>query len=123
MLSGPGPTADQKSPVTGDRHVLGAGGCDAPRPPASRGALPVASALGAVTFLVDSVPVGKPVTVDGRGRASYTTDRLERVLHWIRARYDGGETSEHHPSSSPNLLHTVRDELGAPAPKPRGMHV
>ena len=67
---------------------------------------------GSVTFLVDGVAAGPPIKLNEKGHAQLTLDRLDSGAHKIRASY----TSEHgqdsyHPSSSPNLLHTV--EKGA----------
>jgi FtsP/CotA-like multicopper oxidase with cupredoxin domain len=66
---------------------------------------------GNVTFLVDGVPAGSPVRLDWRGRASYTTNRFAPGDHRIRAVYSGGGRDKHRSSSSPNLLHTVGDDI------------
>jgi FtsP/CotA-like multicopper oxidase with cupredoxin domain len=60
---------------------------------------------GSVTFLVDGVAAGLPVALDAQSRASFTTNDLEVGVHRIRATYVPSKT--YHPSSSPNLLHTV----------------
>ena len=68
---------------------------------------------GTVTFLIDGVPADKPVRLDKQGRASFTTDRLERGDHMIRAAYGGGGRQKYRSSSSPNLLHTVGEDTGS----------
>jgi FtsP/CotA-like multicopper oxidase with cupredoxin domain len=68
---------------------------------------------GSVTFLVDGVAAGAPVKLDGQGRARLTTDRLGVGEHKIRAAYTSGAGDDgYHPSSSPNLLHTVNEAEG-----------
>ena len=63
---------------------------------------------GSVTFLVDSVAAGRPVKLDERGRAHFTTNRLGAGTHMIRAAYTpGGGKDSYYPSTSRNLLHTV----------------
>jgi FtsP/CotA-like multicopper oxidase with cupredoxin domain len=60
---------------------------------------------GSVTFMIDGVAAGTPVTLDRGGRASFTTKSLGIGEHMIRATYASDRT--YHPSSSPNLLHMV----------------
>lgn len=63
---------------------------------------------GRVVFVVDAVPAGRPVTLDDKGQARFTTKRLSAGVHRIRADYTSGEgTHRYHSSGSPNLLHTV----------------
>ena len=69
---------------------------------------------GAVTFVVDGVPMRRPVRLDERGRARMTI-QLKPGDHTIRALYSGGGEFGHHSSASPNLLHSVRQ----PKPRPR----
>ena len=80
--------------------------------------LPLGYALptptGLVTFLLEGVPAGSPVELDKRGRATFTTKRLARGDHRIRATYAGGGAHNHHPSSSPTLLHTVGEDTQPP---------
>ncbi len=69
---------------------------------------------GSVTFLIDGKPAGPPLKLDDRGRATFTTDRLERGVHKIRAAYVRGGKQGYDPSASPSLLHTViRPQAGA----------
>jgi hypothetical protein len=75
-------------------------------------ALPMTSGrptpTGSVTFMVDGVVAGSPVTLDGKGRAQQTLDHLDLGAHKIRAVYtSGGGEDSYHSSSSPNFLHTV----------------
>ena len=63
---------------------------------------------GSVTFMVDGVAAGPPVTLDAKGRAQHTLNGLDAGEHKIRASYtSGGGADSYHPSTSPNLLHTV----------------
>jgi FtsP/CotA-like multicopper oxidase with cupredoxin domain len=79
---------------------------------------------GTVTFLVDGVPAGSPVRLDKQGKASFTTKGLKLGEHTIRAAYGGGGRYKHHPSSSPNLLHTVGEKKETPQiPEPHGGHM
>ena len=82
---------------------------------------------GTVRFLVDGMPVGKPVRLDKQGRASFKTKRLKRGDHMLRAVYSGGGRHKHHASSSPNLLHTVGEKTETPqdphVPEPHGPHM
>jgi hypothetical protein len=78
---------------------------------------------GTVTFLIDGMPAGSPVQLDQRGRASFTTNRLGRGDHRIRAAYGGGGKHNHRSSSSPTLLHTVgEDAESTEVPGPHGRH-
>jgi hypothetical protein len=61
---------------------------------------------GGVTFIVDGVPMKRPLDLDGRGRARITL-QLMPGEHRIRATYCGGGRYQYHSSSSPNLVHTV----------------
>lgn len=75
--------------------------------------LPISSGrptpTGSVTFLVDGVAAGSPVTLDEWSRASFKTASLAPGQHKIRAVYtSGGGKYSYHSSSSPNLLHTVK---------------
>jgi hypothetical protein len=72
---------------------------------------------GRVTFFVDGVAAGAPVELNTKGRASFSTNRLEVGAHKIRASYESsGSESAYHSSSSPNLLHTVEAGPGVPDP-------
>jgi len=62
---------------------------------------------GSVTFVVDGVPMKRPVKLDQRGRAQVTLRRLKVGEHKIRATYSGGGECDYHSSSSPNLIHEV----------------
>jgi FtsP/CotA-like multicopper oxidase with cupredoxin domain len=77
---------------------------------------------GTITFFIDGLPVGSPVKLDKRGRASFTTTRLVPGDHSIRATYGGGGRHKHRPSSSPNLLHMVRKPEKPDVPAPHGTH-
>jgi FtsP/CotA-like multicopper oxidase with cupredoxin domain len=79
---------------------------------------------GTIMFLIDGVPVGKPVKLDRRRRASFKTDSLALGDHTIRAVYEGGGRYNHRPSSSPNLIHTVEESPGpTPLPEPHHGHL
>jgi hypothetical protein len=65
---------------------------------------------GSVTFFVDGVPMNRATTLDERGRARITIDRLKPGEHTIRATYSGGGRYDYHSSFSPNLLRTVAKE-------------
>ena len=71
--------------------------------------------MGAVTFIVDGVPMKRPAKLDKYGRARLTLTTLKMGAHTIRGAYtpDGGRDS-YYPSSSPNLLHMVTDRRGYP---------
>ena len=58
---------------------------------------------GSVTFIVDGVPMRRPVPIDGHGRAS-TIVSLKPGKHEIKATYSGGGQSDHHASSTPSAL-------------------
>jgi FtsP/CotA-like multicopper oxidase with cupredoxin domain len=81
--------------------------------------LPLSSAMssgrptpaGSVTFMVDDVAAGPPVTLDGKGRAQRTLNGLAPGEHKIRASYTSDGES-YHSSSSPNLVHTVEKGPG-----------
>jgi FtsP/CotA-like multicopper oxidase with cupredoxin domain len=78
-----------------------------PRTPAKK------APTGTVTFIVDSVPVRPPKKLDEYGRAHLTVAPLKAGEHKIRADYTpAGEKYQYHPSSSPNLLHTVTRRKG-----------
>jgi FtsP/CotA-like multicopper oxidase with cupredoxin domain len=62
---------------------------------------------GSVTFMIDGVAAGPPVTLDPGGRAAFTMKSLGIGEHMLRATYASDGT--YHPSSSPNLLHTERE--------------
>lgn len=62
---------------------------------------------GSVTFFVDGKKAGRPVKLDKRGRASFTTKSLQIGVHKIRAAFAGGGKQKYKASSSPNLLHAV----------------
>jgi FtsP/CotA-like multicopper oxidase with cupredoxin domain len=63
---------------------------------------------GSVTFMVDGVATGSPVTLDNKGRAQRTLNHLDVGAHKIRAVYTpGGGADSYQSSSSPNLLHNV----------------
>jgi FtsP/CotA-like multicopper oxidase with cupredoxin domain len=65
---------------------------------------------GSVTFIIDGVPI--KTKLDKRGRARFKVADLNPGEHKIRATYSGGGKCQYHPSSSPNLLHTVTRENG-----------
>jgi hypothetical protein len=69
---------------------------------------------GSVIFLVDGAVAGPPVMLDQKGRAQLTLHHLNVGDHKIRASYtsDGGENG-YHSSTSPNLLHTVKEGPGS----------
>ncbi len=69
---------------------------------------------GSVTFAVDGVPMNRPVTLDGNGRAVTTIGPLKPGQHKIRATYSGGGTYQYHASTSPNLLYTVEEKKHEP---------
>ena len=60
---------------------------------------------GTVTFLIDNAVVSQPVSLDGEGRASFSTSTLKIGEYKIRANYN--PTEPYQASSSANLLHTV----------------
>ncbi|MFN0141195.1 MAG: Ig-like domain repeat protein [Pyrinomonadaceae bacterium] len=67
---------------------------------------------GSVTFFVDGVAASPPIELNEKGQAQITLDRLDSGVHKIRASYTSEPGQDgYHPSSSPNLLHTV--ERGA----------
>lgn len=68
---------------------------------------------GSVTFLVDGVAADPPITLNLKGQAQLTLDRLASGAHKIRASYtsDGGE-DPYHSSTSPNLIHVVKEVPG-----------
>jgi FtsP/CotA-like multicopper oxidase with cupredoxin domain len=69
---------------------------------------------GRITFRVDGVAVGPPVTLDEQGRACLSTAGIEPGEHKFQATYSGSKGKHtYHPSSSPILRHMV--EKG-PAP-------
>jgi FtsP/CotA-like multicopper oxidase with cupredoxin domain len=65
---------------------------------------------GSVTFIIDGVPI--KTKLDKRGRGRFKVADLNPGEHKIRATYSGGGKCQYHPSSSPNLLHTVTRENG-----------
>ncbi|PYF98322.1 Ig-like domain (group 3) [Georgenia satyanarayanai] len=113
-----------EAPVFGDRMPPD-GPPEKVRPPA--GALAVTarvSALvpgrpvptGSVTFVVDDVPLRRPLELDGGGRVR-TTLRLKPGRHVIRAFYSGGGKYEYHSSTSPNLRHSVKERTDERPPE------
>lgn len=69
---------------------------------------------GSVSFLVDGVATGAPVTLDAHGRARFTADRLAVGAHRIQAAYTPADGAHrYHASSSPNLMQTVEEGPGA----------
>jgi hypothetical protein len=67
-----------------------------------------ASPSGVITFLVDDVPVEKPIELDDRGRASWKTTSLKTGARRIRAEYTANREHEgYRNSSSPSLRHVV----------------
>lgn len=68
---------------------------------------------GSVTFLIDDVAAGTPVTLDQQGRARLATNKLPVGTHTIRASYDSGDANGYQPSTSPNLTHRVEEGPGA----------
>ena len=69
---------------------------------------------GTITFLIDEVPVGRPVELDESGRAWFKTASMSRGVRSIRAEYQSSaDTEAYHNSSSPTLRHPV--EKRAPA--------
>jgi uncharacterized membrane protein len=64
---------------------------------------------GSLTFLIDDEAVGPAVKLDEQGRATLTTDRLERGVHKIRAAFADTGDQNFAASSSPNLLLAVGD--------------
>lgn len=75
---------------------------------------------GSVTFLIDDVAAGTPVTLDGQGRARLTTNKLSVGTHTIRASYDSGDANGYQPSTSPNVTHQVEAGTGPLEPKSGG---
>lgn len=65
---------------------------------------------GSVTFFVDGVAKGSPLKLDGQGRANFTLHGLTVGEHKIRATYSSD--GEYQPSTSPNLIHTVKPRAG-----------
>jgi FtsP/CotA-like multicopper oxidase with cupredoxin domain len=72
---------------------------------------------GTVTFLIDNVAAGTPVTLDNRGRAQLTTNKLSVGTHTIRAAYNSGDANGYQPSTSPNVIHQVEASTGPHEPK------
>lgn len=66
-----------------------------------------ATPTGAVTFVVEGSPVGKPVRVDKQGRATVVLDRLENGRHGVRAEYGGGGRRKYRPGWSGTLVVAV----------------
>jgi hypothetical protein len=64
---------------------------------------------GTVTFLIDGVPMIRPVPLDDRGRARIKTT-MKPGEHKIRATYSGGGKFDYHSSSSPTQVCTVAAE-------------
>jgi hypothetical protein len=62
---------------------------------------------GTVIFFIDGVPMKRPATLDGRGRAQLTVGLLKPGEHTIRATYSGGGRYDYHSSSSANLVYPV----------------
>lgn len=62
---------------------------------------------GSVTFLIDGMPMRRPIELDERGCARVTVAGLKPGEHRIRATYSGGGKYDYHSSCSPNLCHTV----------------
>jgi hypothetical protein len=58
---------------------------------------------GSVTFIIDGVPMNRPVQLDGRGMARVKT-RVKPGEHQIRATYSGGGKFDYHSSSSSTLV-------------------
>lgn len=69
--------------------------------------------MGTITFLVDEVPVEKPIELDDKGRASLKTASLSTGGRRIRAEYTAGGEREYRNSSSPSLLHLVEKRAAA----------
>lgn len=69
---------------------------------------------GSVTFFVDGVATSPTVNLDANGRASFRLQGGAIGTHKIRATYNpAGGTDSYHSSTSPNLIHTVKE-------RPRG---
>ena len=68
---------------------------------------------GSVTFFIDGAVAGGPVQLDGQGRASFTTN-LGVGNHELRASYAGDRGDPYHPSTSPDLAHSVEPGAGVP---------
>lgn len=82
--------------------------------------LPLASGrpvpTGSASFLVDGVAAAPPIALDEKGRAQLALDQLRPGTHLIRADYaPSTEDDSLHPSSSPNLLHTVVKDSAVPS--------
>jgi hypothetical protein len=63
---------------------------------------------GAVQFAVDGLPVGEPVTLTGRGAATWGTSRLKIGTHRITATYEPGTGTAFLGSTSAERRITVR---------------
>ena len=64
---------------------------------------------GTIAFLVDDVPVQKPVEIDKQGRAFFKSTGLAKGARLVRAEFraEGGRLQ--HDSSSPSLQHLVEE--------------
>jgi hypothetical protein len=62
---------------------------------------------GTVTLFVDGVPMNRPVTLDERGYARISVDRLKPGEHKISATYSGGGKYDYHSSTSPAVRVTI----------------
>jgi hypothetical protein len=68
------------------------------------------SSTGNVIFLLDGVPISRPIKLNQRGRAHFIIPRLKPGEHSIRAVYSGGGEYDYYSSSSPSLLYKVPRE-------------
>jgi hypothetical protein len=68
---------------------------------------------GTMTFLIDGVPLQRPVELDDTGSARLTVGPLRPGEHTIRATYTGGGRYNNYSCASPNLLYTVVAEPDA----------
>src|SRR5262249_12757294 len=62
---------------------------------------------GAIQFVVDGRKVGRPIELNARGQATWTTSRLPEGTHKVAAIYLPGENSVSRTRGSPAEQHTV----------------